>query len=174
MKELRNINLSFILFLLLGCQSKENDIKFIKNKKLINKIDETIEFIETIHDKCKYVSIKLLTDKEGNEYMKIQSEPNINNIKIFYQEKYQGKLIVVYEATESLLDKYFDKKYKQLIYKKDTSQDIMDIYENIGYIFKVTEKSVIIEGTIGWKAPEEIEFYRNSRIIEILPPKLSK
>lgn len=169
MKELKNIILSFILFWVLGCQNKENDIKFIKNKELFYKVNETIELIEVkLGNGCKYVSIKLLNDKEGHEYIKVQSEPELNQSKIFYQENYRGKLIVVYEAADSLLNKYFDEKYKAISEKKELDSKI-DIYDPIGYIFEVTPKGIIIIETIGLKAPEEIESYSPFKVDFILP-----
>lgn len=172
MIELRNINLSLLLLIIFGCQNKRNDIQFIKNKELISKIDETIEFIDTkLGDECKYVSIKLLKDKEGNEYIRIQSEIDLNHRKVFFQEIYRGKLIVVYEASDSLLNKYFYKEYK-VVSEKHNLDDKIGTYEPKGYIYEVLPKNIVIVGIIGYKIPKEIESYSNGKI-QFIPPKTS-
>jgi len=176
MKELINISLCLIFFLPLSCQNKKDDIKFIKNKELIKKIDETILFIETTGIKYDYLSIKLLKNRNGDEYIRIQTELNINNVKTLYQERYKGKLIFVNQASDTLLNKYFDQKYKHISQKHNSDKELFN-YENIGYILRVHQKNIIcIEGIIGKEVPEEISKYKNLENMptELMPPKLSK
>jgi hypothetical protein len=169
MKELNKISLGLLILFASGCSIEKQEGNFIKSKELLCKIEETINFIETKHNNFKYISLTFLTNKDGGEYIRIQSEANINNMKLFYQEKYKGKTVIVLEASDSLLNKYFDVKYKKVNEVKYENEELLN-YENIGYILKVNKKTINIDGIIGWKVPEEIETYRNFRIKEILPP----
>jgi hypothetical protein len=109
-------------------------------------------------------------DSEGTK------ELNINNVKTLYQERYKGKLIFVNQASDTLLNKYFDQKYKHISQKHNSDKELFN-YENIGYILGVHKKNIIcIEGIIGKEVPEEVSKYKNLENMptELMPPKLSK
>lgn len=169
MKELRNIAISFLLILIVGCQSRKDDVKFIKNKELLSKIDETINLIESIGVEYNGISIQVLIDSKGEEYVKIQSEIDLNMSKIKFLEEYKGKKLFAYQASDFLTEKYFNTEYKYSA-MNENPQYSGYTYENIGYVFKLNQMNrFFIEGLIGWNAPEEILNHKNLKL-KFVPP----